>query len=81
MMRLAARDTTAEDLWSQFASLTLGAVLSSAGKNDVGGDKGELLIEGDTGKVHSKSGIRAFVGIAPDMFAADAVAVRCAVMF
>jgi hypothetical protein len=25
--------------------------------------KGELLIEGDTGEVHSKSGIRAFVGI------------------
>jgi hypothetical protein len=40
----------------------------------IGGDKGELLIEGDTGKVHSKSGIRAFVGIAPDMFAVDAVA-------
>src|SRR5258708_13212892 len=42
----------------------------------IGGDKGELLIEGDTGKVHSKSGIRAFVGIAPDLFAADAVAMR-----
>ena len=41
----------------------------------IGGDKGELLIEGDTGKVHSKSGIRAF-GIAPDLFAADAVAMR-----
>src|ERR1700679_3580648 len=40
----------------------------------VGGDKGELLIEGDTGKVHGKSGIRAFVGIAPDMFAVDVVA-------
>src|SRR5271156_3462310 len=40
----------------------------------VGGDKGELLIEGDTGKVHSESGIRAFVGIAPDMFAVDTVA-------
>jgi Domain of unknown function (DUF4331) len=39
----------------------------------IGGDKGELLIEGDTGKVHSTSGIQAFVGIAPDMFAADAV--------
>src|SRR5580698_1858666 len=38
----------------------------------VGGDQGELLIEGDTGKVHSKSGIRAFVGIAPDMFAVNA---------
>ena len=39
-----------------------------------GVDKGELLIEGDTGKVHSKSSIRAFVGIAPDMFAVDTVA-------
>src|SRR5450755_1292921 len=39
-------------------------------------DEGELLIEGDTGQVHSKSGIRAFVGIAPDLFAADAVAMR-----
>lgn len=35
-------------------------------------DKGELLIEGDTGKVHSKAGIRAFVGAAPDMFAVNA---------
>ena len=42
----------------------------------IGGDKGELLIEGDTGKAHSKSGIRAFVGTAPDLFAADAVAMR-----
>src|ERR1700730_18493376 len=40
----------------------------------IGADKGELLIEGDTGKVHSNSGIRAFVGIAPDMFAVDTVA-------
>ena len=37
----------------------------------VGVGQGELLIEGDTGKVHSKSGIHAFVGIAPDMFAVD----------
>jgi hypothetical protein len=42
----------------------------------IAGKKGELLIEGDTGKVQSKSGIRGFVGIAPDMFAADAVAMR-----
>ena len=42
----------------------------------IGGDKGELLIEGDTGKAHSRSGIRAFVGIAPDLFAADAVAMQ-----
>ncbi len=43
----------------------------------IGGNNGELLIEGDTGKVHSESGIRAFVGIAPpDMLAADAVGTR-----
>ena len=40
----------------------------------VGVDKGDLLIEGDTGTVHRKSGIRAFVGIVPDMFAVDTVA-------
>jgi hypothetical protein len=42
----------------------------------IGGDKGELLIEGETGKVHAKSRIRAFVGIAPDMFAGDAFALH-----
>ena len=42
----------------------------------IDGNKGELLIEGYTGKVHSKSGIRAFVGIAPDLFAADAAAMQ-----
>ena len=39
-----------------------------------GVDKGQLLTGGDTGKVHGKSSIRAFVGVAPDMFAVDAVA-------
>jgi hypothetical protein len=42
----------------------------------IGGDKGELLLESETGKVHSKSGIRAYVGIAPDMFAGDAFALH-----
>jgi hypothetical protein len=42
----------------------------------IGGDKGELLLEGETGKVDSKSGIRAYVGIAPDMFAGDAFALH-----
>jgi hypothetical protein len=42
----------------------------------IGGDKGELLLEGETGKVHTKSGIRAYVGIAPDMFAGDAFALH-----
>jgi enoyl-CoA hydratase/carnithine racemase len=61
--------------------LNFGRYLPALGRADdddtdkaVGGDKGELLIEGDTGKVHSKSSIRAFVGIAPDMFAVDTVA-------
>jgi len=48
----------------------------SATGEAVGGDKGELLIEGDTGKVHSKAGVRAFVGIVPDLFAADAAAMQ-----
>jgi hypothetical protein len=37
---------------------------------------GELLLEGDTGKIHNKSGIRAYVGIAPEMFAGDAFALH-----
>jgi hypothetical protein len=44
--------------------------------DEIGGDKGELLIEGETGKVHSKSKIRAYVGAAPDMFAGDAFALH-----
>jgi hypothetical protein len=42
----------------------------------IGGDKGELLLEGETGQVHGKSSIRAYVGIAPDMFAGDAFALH-----
>ena len=44
--------------------------------DEIGGDKGELLIEGETGKIHSKSGIRTYVGMAPDMFAGDAFALH-----
>jgi hypothetical protein len=33
-------------------------------------------IEGETGEVQSKPGIRAFVGIAPELFAGDAVALH-----
>jgi hypothetical protein len=40
------------------------------------GDAGEILIEGETGKVHSKSGVRAFVGTTPELFAGDAVALH-----
>lgn len=42
----------------------------------IGGDKGELLLEGETGKIHSKSEVRAYVGVAPDMFAGDAFALH-----
>ena len=42
----------------------------------IGGDRGELLIEGETGGVHSKPGVHAYVGIAPELFAGDAVALH-----
>jgi hypothetical protein len=38
-------------------------------------DAGDLLVEGETGSVATSSwGIRAFVGVAPEMWAADAIA-------
>jgi hypothetical protein len=40
------------------------------------GDAGEILIEGETGKVLSKSGVRAFVGTTPELFAGDAFALH-----
>jgi hypothetical protein len=42
----------------------------------IGGDRGELLLEGESGAVHSESGIRAYVGTAPDLFAGDAFALH-----
>ena len=36
------------------------------------GDAGESLVEGETGSVAINSGLRAYVGIAPDLFAANA---------
>jgi hypothetical protein len=42
----------------------------------IGGDNGELLIEGETGRVDSKPGMRVYVGIAPEMFAGDASALH-----
>jgi hypothetical protein len=42
----------------------------------IGGEKGELLLEGETGKVHSQPGIHVYVGIAPEMFAGDAFALH-----
>jgi hypothetical protein len=45
-------------------------------RHAIGGIKGELLIEGETEKVQKQSGVQAFVGIAPDMFAGDAFALH-----
>ncbi len=42
----------------------------------IGGDAGELLIDGETSRVHDKPGIRVYVGIAPDLFAGDAMALH-----
>jgi hypothetical protein len=42
----------------------------------IGGDTGELLIEGETGRVHSQGGVQVYVGIAPEMFAGDAFALH-----
>jgi Domain of unknown function (DUF4331) len=41
-----------------------------------GGEQGDLLVEGDTGTILTGSGIRAYVGIAPEMFAGDAFALH-----
>jgi hypothetical protein len=50
--------------------------VSRATGDAISGDKGELLIEGETGKVHSGPRIHAYVGIAPEMFAGDAFALH-----
>jgi hypothetical protein len=48
----------------------------SSGAHALAGLSGELLIEGQTGSVQSKSGIRAYAGLAPEMFAGDAFALH-----
>src|SRR5271169_1156849 len=51
-------------------------VRRATGQEAVLGDGGEDLIAGETGTVQSKSGVRAYAGLAPDMFAADGFAMR-----
>jgi hypothetical protein len=46
-------------------------VLRATG-GEIGGDGGKVLIEGETGKIQSKNGIRAYVGVAPELFAGNA---------
>lgn len=42
--------------------------------NQIGGDAGDLLVEGKTGHAISANGVHAFAGLAPEMWAADAIA-------
>ncbi len=51
-------------------------VRRATGQEAVRGDGGEDLIAGQTGAVQSKSGVRVYAGLAPDMFAADGFAMR-----
>lgn len=51
-------------------------VRRATGSEAVRGDAGEILIEGATGAIESESGFRAYAGLAPDMFAGDAVALH-----
>lgn len=49
----------------------------ATGKASMHGLEGEMLLEGETGKViHGKPGVQAYVGIVPDLFAGDAAALR-----
>jgi hypothetical protein len=41
---------------------------------EIAGDAGKTLVEGRTGSVATDSGIRAFVGVSPELWAADAIA-------
>jgi hypothetical protein len=50
-------------------------VLKGTG-NSLGGVEGEVLMEGETENISSKSGVRAFAGIAADMFATNGFGLR-----
>jgi hypothetical protein len=45
-----------------------------ASGDQIGGDGGEILLEGVTGNLEETSGMRASVGAAPELWAADAIA-------
>jgi len=47
-------------------------VRKATGDDALRGDAGGSLVEGETGSVAINSGVRAYVGIAPDLFAANA---------
>jgi hypothetical protein len=48
------------------------AVRKTTGEDALRGDAGESLVEGETGLVTTNSGLFAYVGTAPDLFAANA---------
>jgi len=43
----------------------------ATGPDALRGAEGELLLEGETNQIHSSSSVRAYVGIAPDLFASN----------
>ncbi len=51
-------------------------VRMASGEDAFHGLGGELLVEGETGAVLGRSGVRAYAGLAPDLFAGDAAAVH-----
>ena len=51
-------------------------VRRATGEEALRGDAGELLAEGETGSVGATADVRAFVGVAPELFAGDAFALR-----
>lgn len=57
---------------SEHAGLGSFVVRKATGRDALRGDAGESLVEGETGSVATNSEIRAYVGIAPELFAANA---------
>jgi hypothetical protein len=51
-------------------------VRRAAGADATHGNGGEVVIEGETGTVGSRNGIRVYAGLAPELFAGDAVALH-----
>ena len=47
-------------------------VRKATGDDALCGDAGESLVEGETGSIATGSDLRAYVGIAPELFAANA---------
>jgi hypothetical protein len=57
---------------SEHAHIQPFVVRKATGADALRGDAGESVVEGETGSVATNSGLRVYVGIAPDLFAANA---------